>query len=220
MIERYIYTALQASFELFAKRPTMFDSLFGQLYELGPREVTAIKAAFAKKFPVLEHAYSPDAAQMPCYTLVNGSESQAQSMLANTAGVMAPLNSSQPQALFSNIWSHQYTLLCYAQNKDLAHYMYEVAKASLYLQIEYLLRHNIYELQLTGQPMTLDEREPDRMFYRALGITCSREFRFFADNAEPRLFKVDGLFVHDNRDAEKGGVSATIQTTTQPQKGT
>lgn len=216
MIERYIYTALESGLTLFKQRPAMFDALFSQLYGLGEREVTAIKKRFAAGFPRMEHAYSPVAATMPCYTLVTGSESQVQSMLANTAGVYAPVgNVGTPQPLFTNIWRHQITVLCYAQQRDMAGYMYEVAKCCLCLQLNYLIRQNINNVQLSGGDVALDEREPDRMFYRSLSLSAEREFRFFAQDGLTRLYSVDGLYIDDDGDGKAGGgVRATLTTTT------
>lgn len=214
MIERYVYTALDAGLGLFKKRPVMFDQLFGRLYSLSTREVDAIRTRFAAGFPRLEHAYSPTAATMPCYTIMVGSESQEQTMLSNSAGMSSQALVGTRQPLFTNIWRHQITILCYALQKDMAEYMYEVAKCVLYLQTDYFIGNNMNELQLSGGDISLDEREPDRMFYRALNLSFMREFRFFPDDITPRLFAVDGLFVDDGDGGHKGGVNARITTTT------
>lgn len=218
MIERYLFTALQNGLEVFRTRPSMFRSLFGQLYGLEDREVDAIRTRFGHKFPRLVHAFAPIAAVMPQYELVVGSESQAQSMLANTAGVVPPQMAGAPRPLFTNIWRHQYTLICSAQQRDMAGYMYEVAKCCLYLQVNWLIRQNINELQLSGQDIGVEAREPETMFYRALGISCMREFRFFADDGQPRLYAVDGLYVADGRADRMGGVNARLQVTTPPRR--
>jgi hypothetical protein len=215
LIHRFLYSALQKGLALFEAKPSMYQSLFGELYGLVPSEVEAVRKRFAQNFPRIEHAYSPEAATMPCYSIVMGSEQQNNFMLANSAGVL-PGFSGPAAPLFTTIWRHQYSILCYAQQPDLVEYMYELAKCCISLQLRYLISLNCNEVQLSGSEMTLDEKPPERLFYRSLGFSCSREFRFFASDDVTRLFKVDGLFVNDNKTAANGGVTALIKATTPP----
>ena len=212
MIERYLYNALKAGLDMFSSRPSMFDALFSQLYGLGPKEVAAIRASFAKRPPKILHDFSPESAVVPCYVIDVNTESQAQTMLANSAGAVPDLGGGTPAPVFTNFWRHQYGIKCIAQQKDSAEYLYEMAKCSLCLQLLYLVKNNLDQIQMSGSQVQEIYSPPDRVFMRELSFSCIREFRFYAPENEPRLFSVDGLFVSDDR--PNGGVDARITLTT------
>lgn len=214
MIERYLYNALKAGLDMFSTRPAMFDALFSQLYGLGPKEVAVIRNNFAKRPPKILHEFTPESATVPCLVIDVNAESQAQTMLANSAGYVPTVEGNAPAPVFTNMWRHQYGIKCIAQQKDSAEYLYEMAKCSLCLQVLYLVKNNLDQIQLAGSAVQEIYSPPDRVFMRELSFSCIREFRFFSPLDQPLIFEVNGLFVSDDR--PNGGVDARITTTTGP----
>lgn len=209
MIHRYLHQALTDGLKRFSQDPGLFNQLFVQLFGLAQTEVDAVRKRFLSKPPRIEHAYSPDAATMPCYAIVMGNEQQAQAVLGNTAGYFSTAI-TQKQPVFSTVWRHNYTVLCYAQQPDFVEYMYEMAKASLYFQTDYFLQQGLMEVSLAGQELSMDERAPERMFNRALTFSCAREFRFFSKDAPTQPYGVDGIFVDDGVQNGKVGITARV----------
>ena len=212
MIHRFIHKALTEGLARFRTDPTLFNQLFVQLYGLSQSEVDAVRKRFLAHPPRIEHAFSPEAATLPCYSVVMGSEQQAQAVLGNSAGYFSTAI-TQTQPVFSTVWRHSYTILCYAQQPDLVEYLYEMAKASMYFQIDYFLQQSLMEISLGGQELMVEERAPERPFNRALTFSCAREFRFFTKDAPRQPFSVDGVFVQDGVGNGKDGLSANITTT-------
>ncbi len=209
MIERYLFRALQSGLQLFQETPGLYTSLFGQLFGLSEREVDSIRQGMKRQPPKILHAYAPEAASAPCYVIEVNTENQVQSMLANTAGMVTPAGGSAgAQPLFTNLWRHQYSIKCVAQQRDKVEYLYEMAKCSICLQLLYLVRNNLDQVQLSGGPLRDLMIEPERLYVRELTFSCVREFRFYSPQNPPLLRAVDGLFIIDNR--PNGGVDARL----------
>lgn len=213
MIHRLLYAALGNGLQRFIQNPALFDQLFEQLGVLDPAEVARVKKVFTDRMPPLEHAYSPSPADYPIFVVATGSESQAQTVLGNEAGMFSSaLPSNQP--IFSSIWQHSHSIMCYAAQPDFVQYMYEMAKCAIYLNLDFLQRHNCMQVQLGGSEVTVEDRAPERPFVRTLSFSCAREFRIFDPQAQTQIYQVDGLFVAGGSNSSNGGVTSNIRPAT------
>lgn len=213
MIHRLLYAALGTGLQKFIADPDLFEQLFAQLGVLDEAEVQRIKQIFVARMPPIEHAYSPQPADYPCYVIAAGSESQAQTVLGNSAGQFSTLAPSN-QPIFSTIWRHEHTIMCYGAQPDFVQYMYEMAKCAIYLNLEFLQRHNCMEIQMSGTEINVEDRAPERPFVRSLSFSCAREFRIDETAKTARLFAVDGLFVAGGSSRSNGGVTSQIRPQT------
>ena len=217
MIQRFLFNALNSGLKDFADpKRQLFEKLFDKLYGFTPKEIAGIKDVFRKTPPQVVHNMSPVNTALPAYVVSIGNEAQVGYFLGNDGGYVPPLEMYDPTLgtgdVFSSRWMHNYTVHCYAKNIDVAQYMYEVAKAILFLQVPHLSVLNCIKVAMAGQDVAVaPEYAPDYVFCRVLEFKCEREFRFSSQDPDAKD-QIIGALVQGGSPTYDPGSNASITT--------
>jgi hypothetical protein len=218
LIQRFLYSSLIQGLKDFADpNRRLFEKLFDNLYGLTPKEIAGIKEVFRKTPPQVVHNMSPVNTALPAYVVSVGSEAQVGYFLGNDGGYVPALEMYDPTLgqgdVFSSRFMHNYTVHCYAKNLDVAQYMYEVAKAILFLQVPNLSVLNCIKVAMAGQDVAVSpEYAPDYVFCRVLEFKCEREFRFSSEDIGTK-FQVIGASIQGGSPTYDPGDNASIVPT-------
>jgi len=201
MIERYLYAALQSGLAEIKSNNSILEDLFSDLYELIPTEVAGIKTWFNAQTPKVIHNYSRMDQEMPIYSIVLDSESEDESVIGDSAGIIEdPDDPNFGADCDTAIWKHQYSIMCISEHPDVTLYMYEIAKSILLAALPQLVDVGLFEGSLSGQDLAPDPRYvPEHLFVRRLGFGCNSEF--LQTNKLSKLskaFKVGGIHIDKN----------------------
>lgn len=199
MIQRYVYEALRRGLAAYKADPTLYDRLFGDLYDFQAAEILAIKKRFADYEPTLMHAFTPVAPRMPVYLISTESEQQPNFALNDYGGAAAygVGAAGQPvvaQANITSIWQHNVSVCCMARESETVLYMYEVLKSVLLAAKPYFQSNRLDIVTMAGTDLSRDGQKEDFIFMRNLTFRCQREFAQADINSTLyRAFKVAGM---------------------------
>lgn len=213
MIERYIYTALQAGIEIITARPAILDALFKDDYELDAAEVAAIKQLWEEKPPNVIHSYPRIDSSFPLYAVILSEEREDQTFIGNDAGMVTDPNDPNYGAdIDAAVWVHSYWIQCLAEHPDVTRYYYEVAK-SILLATDWEER-GIFSIQMSGADLAPDPRYlPENLFMRQITFKCNREFqRLDLESRFHRGTQIAGIHVDKSGSPSDVGEVKTLVT--------
>ncbi len=226
MIQRFIFDALKDGVEQITNDITILDQLFLEVYELSEVELATIKTFWVNAAnndkagpPKIRHGYAPRDVDIPVYSIVLESETEALTWLNNDSGQVEDTKDPDFGAdIKGSIWNHRYGIHIYHEHPDITTYIYEVAKSILLASNEFFSDKGLFDIDISGADMVPGrDYIPEHLFGRKVTFACQRCFtRIDRDSAAGKAFKVGGLHIdRDGSSSDVGGVKTLITTFTE-----
>jgi len=213
MIQRLLYKRLIEGVAKFKAQPELFDKLFGDLFELDPPEIAAIKMAFAAKPPHVIHGYARSESEFPLYSIILSGERETDHYLSDDAGMVMDTDDDDFGAdRLSALWESTFQILCYTEHPDLTVYYYEIAKSILI--VSDFFTYGILDFDMSGMDLNPDPRYiPEHLFVRQLTFRAKYEFERIDEGSKfGKAFKVAGIHVDKSGSASDVGPVKTRVT--------
>lgn len=181
MIQRYLYDIIDAGIEAVKVDNTLLDDIFTREYALDTTEVAAIKTYFAASPPKVYNGYQQTDSEYPAILVTLGREGEDIHFMGDFAEQV--LDSDDPlyrADIKSEVWSHTYDILIYAQHIDIAQYYYELVKTILLSNHDDMIDKGLFNFSMTGSELAPDPNFTPQhyLFLRRITFSCKREFQF------------------------------------------
>ena len=226
MIERLLFQALTAGIAQFQTSPDDVSELFQKQHALTKDEADKIQGLWEsdvaetderkyRLLPSVNHGYPHGDANFPGYFITLTGEQQTQRFLGDEVGQFLddPADPDFGSYVDGAIWKHSYTILILAQHADVVLYLYQMAKAFITLQADFLKSCGILNLFFSGADMAPDPTwMPSGFYARRLTVEMESEYNLTVPDTEGRAWKVAGVHV-DAQGApgeDTGGVKTLV----------
>ena len=204
MIERLIYTALQAGITELLENPLRFHRIFVDYYGLTDGETAKIREYFEANPPKVIHSYAREDSKFPLYAIILQSEMETDKALGDYGGMItfdealaAGDSGASGAEVFGSIFTYNYEIITYAKLPDVTLYYYYLAKYFMIREREYFVENDLFDLNLGGLDLAPDPRYlPAHLFGRTLRFSCQREMAVIGESVV-RASKVEGIHVTD-----------------------
>lgn len=176
MIERAIYTLIEAGIAQFSSRPRLFTAIFqpeGDVLRVADAELAKIKAYWATRPPIIRHGYPIPGMQVPCYSLVHTSERIEKQPL----GFFAMMDEEYTdEEVIGVLEARTYSIAVYAENPDACYWLYKVLKAIILRNIRMLISYGAQRPTWTGRELApVAEIKDTLTFVRVLQLDVAVE---------------------------------------------
>jgi hypothetical protein len=202
MIQRHLYTAIQAGITAVGDDPTILDNLFQDQYSLSDTEMAAIKTSFVDNPVTVSHGYARTSDTFPRIAIVLADDTESDPYMGDDVGMIGEEEDDEDHEDFGaeitgSIWTAAFQLLCYAEHPDVAIYLYELTKDIMFAALPYLKTTGIQKLGISGGDLLLDPRYvPSHLFARQITFRCRYEFRHVDRQSKlGKAFAVAGLHI-------------------------
>lgn len=136
--------------------------------------------------------------------------------LGGTTGEWSKLyESTDPIERLGEIQRATYQLDVQGANQEEAIYLYNIAKAIIFISRRFLLRQGMQNIRISGTDLApLAEAYPTLVYRRALSITFDHSFDVFLDLAQPVARAIQlAIGVHHPDDRDPNGVEKVVSET-------
>ena len=201
MINRYLFTLLETGVHQIQNDLSVLDSLFQDNYVLSDEELATIKTYFKAHGLNVINGYPRSDSEFPLIAITLSSDRESDYFIGDEAEPITEDDSPYlGMDLKSTIWEYTYQLLLYTEHPDITAYYYEIMKAMIILNLDYLSELDCYGFSISGSELAPDPRYlPEYLFVRQLTFRCNSEFqRFDKDSKWAKAFRVTGIHVDKN----------------------
>ncbi len=215
MIQRLLFTALFNAVARIASDTTLVNQLFAANYGLLPNEVAAIQTYFSTNPPKVVQGYARADAKMPLYAVLLQGEAQSDYSIGDNAGMTMGIGAGQLGygcETIGTFWDQNFQIYCYAENPDMAVYMYEIAKSALLVNRTFFQDNGVIDPMVSGMDLAPDPRYlPEHLFCRVLAFRCKQQLELVDyDSGVGRAFQITGIAVPPGTSQSNGGAETLV----------
>lgn len=215
MHERFLYRVITTGVAWLKGDRDIFDDLFIRELELEQTEADEIWTWWQEHTPAVHHSYPRRDFTPPFYSLVLGTDSEAEHVVGDDAGMVSdPDDPRYGQDCLVSFWEQQHNILCVTDHPDATLYIYHALKYIMASADDQLANKGFYDIHYSGADLEPDPRYmPEHWFIRAFTLTFKSEFqRLDAGSALGKAWRVGGIHL-DAQGApgeDTGGVKTQV----------
>lgn len=216
MIGRLVKKILEVGFAAIKVDPTLVEGHFLEEMGLSAEEVATVVQLLQEKPLAVKAGYARSNEDFPMLSVVLGQEGEERNVIGDDAGMIDDEEDEDYGAdLKASFWSHNYSVLVYAEHPDVCEYVYEVAKLLLLQAVTagLFLERDAFNLKLTGAELAPDSRwMPEHLFMRRLTVSCSRSLEWLDRTGRlGTILKVGGLHIAGGAKSDPLDVKALVK---------